>query len=162
MIYLFIILTTLYSLPSSFLPSLTDVGHDPVNNDIIDIYMYMQWRKVYMYTKRKRRNFDDISSTGCTESCQSDTLRCNQWQRYRESDDVSFSLKWNDFNLHYHGHISQRVFELINLKVQRNKRKTVAPLRTIPNHIIILHMLRQFISRGMCNTVTWLDHQRQH
>ena len=99
-----------------------------------------------MYTKRKRRNFD-ISSTGCTENLQRDTLRCNQWRGYRQNDDVSFSLKWNVFNHHYHGPISQRVYELIILKVQRNKRKTVAPLQTMPNHVIILHMPPQLSCR---------------
>ena len=39
----------------------------------------MEWRNMYISITRKRRNFDYISVTSCTESCQIDNLRCNQF-----------------------------------------------------------------------------------
>ena len=41
---------------------------------------------------RKCRHFDEISITGCTESCHFDNFRCSQWWKFCQNDDIFGSV----------------------------------------------------------------------
>ena len=58
---------------------------------------------------RKCRHFDEISITGCTESCQNDNFRCSQWWKFQRTSqlcrfsesDVTGSLEYNENHVWY-------------------------------------------------------------
>ena len=61
-------------------------------------YRLQKWRPFSMdfsaltvdTLKRKCRHFDGIFITGCAVSCQNHNLRCSQWRKFRQNDDISF------------------------------------------------------------------------
>ena len=47
--------------------------------------------------KTKSRQFDNLVVTGGTVSCHSDNLRCHQWRRSCQSDDLLFSVNYSQW-----------------------------------------------------------------
>ena len=48
---------------------------------------------IYWRRKQSRKyHFDEIFGTGCTESCQNDNFQCSQWRKFRQNDNISFSV----------------------------------------------------------------------
>ena len=41
-------------------------------------------------TLKRKRHFDEIN---VIESCQDDNFQCNQWQKFRQNDDISVSME---------------------------------------------------------------------
>ena len=55
------------------------------------VSVYKVAGEIKISVKRKRRHFDNIFVTCCTESCQNDNFECNQWRKCRQNDNFRFS-----------------------------------------------------------------------